>query len=111
MKTTFNQAQKTAIAVAALNRARKLNPERAAQELADANAGSEENGDRADLAVESEPNKKKEATPPKGAPSLCPPSLTLCDAEVAALQQRKLALNDYARKAFAADKRTDTDPR
>lgn len=109
MKTTFNQAQKRAIAVAALNRANKLNPDRAAQDLADANAGSEENGARAELAAESEPNKNKQATPPKVAACLYLPSLMLSDAEIAALQQRKRALGEYAMKAFAADKGSSLD--
>ena len=46
---------------------------------------------------------------PQVAPSLYPPPLMLSDADFAALQQRKRALGEYAMKAFAADKRTDTE--
>lgn len=109
MKTTLDQVQKTAIAVAALNRARKLNPERAAQELAARNAGTEGKSTKAAGSDEGEPYANTQGMPPKVAPSLYPPSLMLSDSEFAALQQRKRALGEYVMKAFAADKETDTE--
>lgn len=109
MKTSFNQAQKTAIAVAALNRARKLGPELAAHDFTAEDPRIQEKGANCIVADESNSPGGKQATPPKVVACLYPPSLMLSDAEFAALQQRKRALGEYVMKAFAADKESSLD--
>ncbi len=69
MKPTFDQAQREAIARAAWNRAKKLNPERAARDLANEALASKRDSP-ASVA----------ATPaPASAPCLYPPSLKLTE--------------------------------